>query len=160
MTELVERIAQNFVVEYVESLSRFLVWTDSKFLGFRPDRFSAAELAQEQPHDTPVYIWDPAASADDEAAFCMVAGVRGRVSPLPSQICQAGLALARGFLADNVAAKRNVMVRTRAELTQKYRGNMPPLDSPAHPDRGLWDLVEKDFENAKAWFARFLARHP
>jgi len=153
-------LIQGAIIELAEQLSRFIVWHDTDFVGFRQSKEEALKLAHEQPSGSAVYIYNTeSTSGDRQNAFCVVAGVIGKVGPLPSQIRDIGFRYAEQMLAKNIADKRNIMVETQDLLRKKYKGNMPPMDSPPHPDRELWDQVSRDFENAKIWHQRFFKRH-
>lgn len=156
----IQALVQNAIIAYGEAYSRILVWTDSRFVGFAATWNYAEGLARAEPAGTSVYLWDTRGSPNDHrSAFAVVVGMEGRAGPLPFTIRQTGVWLAQDVLAKNITAKRDIMLRTQAELRQKHGGNLPPLDSPPHPDRELWERVRRDFENAKIWSRRFSERH-
>ncbi len=159
-TTFVRALAKPAILELGEKLSRFIIWNDDDFLGFTATKDAAVELAHQQPLETSVYVCDTQGSFNNhQDAFVVAAGVQGAIGPLPSQLLERGFGLAKQALADDIVAKRDIMIRVQGGSRQKH-GNLPPLDSPPHPDREEWERVQADFDNAKIWSDRFYQRHP
>jgi hypothetical protein len=116
-----QELAQNAIIAWGEQQMRFLVWVDGRFIGFRPTRTTAQQLVHEQLAGTAVYVCDPDASPSDSySAFCMVAGMRGSVGPLPFELRHQGLWLAKHVLAENSQRSATSCSKRR----RSYAGSM------------------------------------